>query len=213
LTKAYPLVSLSLSQDKTDDLKKLYRQTSINQLILGGALFILIWINIDDLFSLMPDNFAPGKWVVFYIGLSKLFILSTGISGPIIVLSKYYRTNLVFNIILLILTLITNYFLIIEFGITGAAMGTSITFGIFNLIKFLYVKSKFGIQPFTMSSIKTVLILTAVIGAFSFIQLDWHPIASITFKSAVAGISMLLLSRILNVKAEILNKVWSIIWR
>jgi len=39
-----------------------------------------------------------GKWVVFYIGISRLFILITGISGPIIVFSKYYRINLVFNL-------------------------------------------------------------------------------------------------------------------
>ena len=48
-----------------------------------------------------------------------------GVSGAIIVNSKYFRYDLYTSLILVLLTISTNYFLILKFGIVGAAMATA----------------------------------------------------------------------------------------
>jgi O-antigen/teichoic acid export membrane protein len=206
ISPSYPLVSSALKDDRTEDLLRLYKQSSINQLIIGGILFSLIWANINEIFMLIPPEFSEGIWVVFYIGLSRIFILSTGISNAIIVFSKYYRTNLFFNLFLVVLTIITNYFLIKQYGMTGAAMATSITFFLFNLMKTIYIEYRFKMQPFTMESIKSliILIIVTLIGS-KIVLLEDQAFISIILKSIIISILMIVAFYGLKVKAEILD--------
>lgn len=206
MTPSLPLVSELVKNNKLAELKKLYFQSSINQLIIGGALFVFIWTGIDQVFELIPEIFSEGKWVVFYIGLSRLFLLSSGISGAIIIFSKYYRINLVFNLFLIGLTIATNYFLITKYQITGAAIATAITFLLYNLLKIVYIKFRFKMQPFTIETVKSILVLTivGVIGS----NLDIfsaNPLLSIIVKSSIIAILLALGFYGLRVKAEILD--------
>jgi O-antigen/teichoic acid export membrane protein len=212
LTPSYPLVSTAVKNNNIDDLNKLYRQSSLNQLIIGGSLFVLIWSSIDQIFALIPSEFYEGKWVVFYIGLSRLFILLGGVSGAIIVFSKYYRINLVFNLFLIGLTILSNYILIPYYEMTGAAMATAITFFAYNLIKIAYIQNVFKINPFNSETFKSILILMILLVAGSYLDLYIsHPIISILSHSLVLAFLMVLLFYGLKVKAEILDiplKVW-----
>ena len=217
LGPSYPLVSNYVREGNLTDTKKLYIQTSINQLIVGGVLFVFIWINIDAIYQLIPTKCSGGIWVVFYIGLSKLFILVTGISGAIIIFSKYYRMNLLFNILLIFSTILTNYFLIIKFGINGAAIATAITFLTYNVLKVVYIQYRFKMQPFTFETIKSVIILliVGVIGTYIeiFAQL---PLISIVIKSLIISILLAIGFYGLKVKAEILElpiKLFKKDWR
>ena len=118
------------------EIKNIYEKSSLNQLLLGGFIFLIIWLNIDEGLALLPEKFQGGKYVVLYIGLSKLFSVATGVNGQIIVNSKYYRFDLYSNFILLIITIFTNYIFIPEssplseysiVGINGAAFATALS--------------------------------------------------------------------------------------
>ena len=206
LVPTYPIVSAAVRGNKLTELKKLYMQSSINLIIMGGALFVFIWTNINDIYEFIPSEFSGGMWVVFFIGLSRLFNLSSGISGAIIVFSKYYKVNLVFNLFLVVLTVITNYFLINKYGMTGAAIATAITFLTYNVLKVVYIKYRFKMQPFTLETIKTLLVLLIVgfLGSYIDIFPQW-PLISIAVKSIVVAILLSLGFYGLKVKAEILD--------
>ena len=201
-----PLVSKSLKENKLVEMAKLYKQSSLNQLIIGGALFALVWVSIDSIYLLIPGEFSQGKWVVFYIGLSRLFILSTGISGPIIVYSKYYRINLIFNLFLVGFTIVSNFILINKYGMVGAAMATAISFLIYNILKLIYIQYRFKMQPFTIETIKTILVLviTGAIGGY-FEVLPQSPLISIVVKSFFIAALLAIGFYGLKVKAEILD--------
>ena len=206
LAPSLPLVSKAVKDDKLVELKRLYDQSSINQLIIGGVLFILIWVNIDGIFSLIPSDFSQGKWVVFYIGVSRLIVLSTGISGPIILFSKYFRINLVFNLFLVGLTIFSNYILINKYGMTGAAIATAITFLTYNILKVVYIQYRFKMQPFTIETIKTLLVLLIVGFLGSYIEIfPQFPLISIVVKSSIIAVLLTLGLYGLKVKAEILD--------
>lgn len=154
-----PLIAQALEKKDMNDIQNIYSKSSINQLIFGGLFFICVWINIDDIFFLLPEKFKVGKWIVFYIALSQLFSMVAGVNGAIIVNSKYYRYDLYTNLILVLLTISTNYFLILKFGIEGAAMATAISVLIFNFIRLILIKVKMNMHPFSFRTIYTVGIL------------------------------------------------------
>ena len=86
-----PLVAKAWENKNLNEIQLLYSKSSINQLIVGGVFFLCIWLNVNEIFALLPEKFQGGKWVVFYIGISQLFNITSGINGTIIVNSKYYR--------------------------------------------------------------------------------------------------------------------------
>lgn len=148
-------------------VKKLYQQTSINQMIIGSLLLIGIWANLDSIYSFIPNNeaYLKGFNVVLFIALGKLSDMAFGTNGEIIVMSKYYRFNVLAVSFLAVLTIVLNLILIPKYGIEGAAVASFISMLIFNILKFGFVWSKFKIQPFTLSTTKFILIagLTLVI--------------------------------------------------
>ena len=133
-------IAKALEKQDYKEIQTLYTKSSINQLIIGGVLFLCIWLNIDEIFSLLPSKFQGGKWVVFYIAIAQMFNMLTGINGTIIVNSRYYRYDLYTNVILVFTTITTNYFLILRYGINGAAMATAISILLFNLIRLILIK-------------------------------------------------------------------------
>ena len=83
-----PLLAKAWEDQDFKQIQILYKKSAINQLIFGGILFLCIWINIDDVFSLLPLKFSFGKWVVLFIGLSQLFNIATGVNGAISILKN-----------------------------------------------------------------------------------------------------------------------------
>lgn len=162
-----PIISQANKDGDIPKLKELYQKTSLNQLIVGGLIFLGIWCNVDSIFKLIPNGeiYAPGKWVVFYIGLSKLFDMATGVNQEIVGTSKYYKIDLLFYIFLAVVGVITNVIFIPKYGITGAAMASAISIFLFNTIRFFFLFYVFRIQPFSLNTLKVlaVFILTFLI--------------------------------------------------
>ena len=184
-TISAPLIAKAWQNKDIEAIDVLYTKTSINQLIVGGVFFLCIWLNIDDIFSLLPEKFQGGKWVVFFIGLSQLFNITTGINGLIIVNSVYYRYELFTNIFLVIFTFIANYifitcdwsiFGISISGINGAALGTALSVLLFNTIRLLLIKFKIGIQPFTYSTFYSIIIFIII-----YLVVNAIPLSSLYF--------------------------------
>ena len=155
-----PIVSQANKDGDIPKLKELYQKTSLNQLIVGGLIFLGIWCNVDNIFKLIPNGeiYAPGKWVVFYIGLSKLFDMATGVNQEIVGTSKYYKIELFFYLFLAAIAVITNLIFIPKYGITGAAMASAISIFLFNTIRFFFLLFVFKIQPFSLNTLKVLAI-------------------------------------------------------
>ena len=157
-----PLISKAWENQDINEIDKIYSKSAINQLIVSGLLFLVVWLSIDEVLSLLPEKFSYGKWVVFYIGLAQLVNMSCGVNGAIIVNSKYFKYDLYTNLILLLITVILNFILIPIFGINGAAMATAFSIVFFNLIRLIIIYNKLQIQPFTKKTLITIFILLLV---------------------------------------------------
>jgi O-antigen/teichoic acid export membrane protein len=130
----------------------------------------------------------------------------TGINGTIIVNSKYYRYDLYTNVILVSTTVITNYFLILKYGIDGAAMATAISISLFNLIRLILIKVKMNMHPFSLQTIKTIVLIFVMFFALDFLPNSSYAFLDIIWKSIVVFI--LFISAVMYFKlSEDINKV------
>ncbi|SMD32580.1 Membrane protein involved in the export of O-antigen and teichoic acid [Reichenbachiella faecimaris] len=185
-----PLVSDSLENQDLAAVEKIYKQTSINQMIVGGLFFIGLVCNLDNLFSLMSngETFADGRYVVYFIGLSKVMEMTFANSSPIISMSKYYKFNVITIAILAILMICLNLVLIPAYGISGAAFASFLALFVFGIIKMIFIKVKLGFTPFTWANGKLLVIGVIVLVIGFVIPIFENTILDLVVRSIVIGL-------------------------
>lgn len=166
----FPIISKLVSENNELELQRMYKQAGINLTIIGLFLFLVIWYNIDELFLIIPNGemYAKGKWVVFFIGISKVLDVVFGTTDLMINATKHYKWNGVLVPVLISTTFITNYFLISSYGIVGAAIATSITILLYSIIKHIVVVIKLKMNLLSKEHIKIILTSLIIIALFWF---------------------------------------------
>jgi O-antigen/teichoic acid export membrane protein len=179
----YPMTAALLNQNDKAGLQLLYHKSSLTLLIISGLIFILILLNLGDLYLLLPENYRGGFNIVLLIGLAKLFDAMLGNNNAILYNSDHYRAILFLGVLLAICTILFNWYLIPRIGIEGAALATFMAIFIYNLLKLIYVKRTLDLQPFTMETFKVIFLIVLVCALFYALQFSFHPLINITLKS------------------------------
>ncbi|WP_435625540.1 oligosaccharide flippase family protein [Flagellimonas sp.] len=187
----YPLTAELLNKGDSFGLETLYKKTSLTLFIASGILFLLIVLNLEDLYLLLPENYRDGFYIVFLIGMAKVFDSLLGNNNSILYNSKYYKIILLFGVGLAVFTIVLNLVLIPIYGIDGAALASFISILLFNLTKLIFVKLKFGMLPLTKSTFKVFATLVLLGVLFSVFNFGFHPIVNILLKSAFVVIMYL----------------------
>lgn len=169
-----PLLAKAWERNDLNEIRHLYRKTALNQMILGSLVFIGIWLNIDDILLLVPEKYQGVRYVYFFIGLAKLFDVSCGINGGILVTSDKYRYDLFINLLLIGLTLFTNVIFIPIYGIEGAALATAISIIIYNLVKWYLLKKWFRLQPFNYKFLLAIVVCFITLFITSQLSFDFE---------------------------------------
>lgn len=200
---ATPIVADAWKHEDMTKIQDIYSKTSINQLLAGVLLFVGIWANEHNIFSILPDGFQAGKWVLFFVGLARLAELSLGVGSGIITLSKSYLVDVYANAIFLVVAVISNYFLIQIYGITGAAIATALSLGVLNLSRFIFLKAKFKFDPYTWKSLVTVLLGCGSYLISTFIPIQENLIVDICLRSAAIVVLFVPLALILKLSEDV----------
>jgi len=155
--------------------------------MIGVIFLVIILINLDNIYNIIPntEKFISGKNVVYIIGISKLIIMSFSYNSELISLSKYYRFTVITILSLALLTIFLNLLLIPLYGMEGAALASLISITIFNIIKFLYIKIKMRISPFSINTLKIILIGIFIYYFSSFIPQFENNLLDIILKSTI----------------------------
>ena len=203
-----PITAKLIAENKHDELNDLYKKSAINLQVIGGFIMILIFLNIKQMYLLIPKDYSGGIWVVFMIGLSKFYDVLLGNNNSIIVNTKHYRTVLLFGVFTVFLMIVLNMIFIPIYGIEGSAFATLITVMIYNTIKLFYVINKMNLYPFTMKTIYSFGILIGCFLLFYFWDFSFHPIINIGLKSIMISVFYLFINYKLQISEEV-NKVVS----
>ncbi|PKP52784.1 MAG: polysaccharide biosynthesis protein [Bacteroidetes bacterium HGW-Bacteroidetes-1] len=156
---------------RDNDLKTIasvYQKSSINQLIIGTLIFIGLWGNIHNVFEILPAEYKAGMYVIFFIALTNLVEMTSGVSDILILTSKNYRVGALLNFVFLLMIFIFNYLFIKAFGLVGAAAANTLAFTINSILRYLYIYKRFGMHPFSIQHLYTVVIGVVVYGIFVF---------------------------------------------
>ena len=164
----HPLTAQFLSQKDKPALRDLYQRSSLTLFVVSGLVFLLIILNIKELYGVLPVEYSDGLFVVLLISLAKLYDNLLGNNNAILFNSDYYRMVLLFGVILAVLAIVLNMLLIPRLGMYGAAIATFMSISVYNSIKIIFVRRKFNMLPFSKATLKVSLLIVVLALAFYF---------------------------------------------
>ncbi|WP_111709253.1 lipopolysaccharide biosynthesis protein [Lutibacter citreus] len=204
-----PITAKEMNANNIVEVENLYKQTSINLLVVGGLFFLLININISDLYEIIDKpQFTKGIWIVLIISIAKLIELAQGTANAILVNSKYYKIFFYLSLAMAISVIFLNHWLINLYGINGAALATLIVVFLYSLVKLAYIKFKLNIQPFGRNTLKILLIILLVYIGFNFWVFNFNPILNIILKGLLICLIYVFLIKKFQISEDI-NSLFS----
>lgn len=210
-----PISAQAVRDNNFPEARRINQMVSLHQLLVGGVIFIYIWINIDNIFQIIPngDIYSRGKWVVFFIGCSKLVENIFSFSNKIVSYTRYYYWTLFFTIGISLVTIGTNLLLIPRFGITGAAMATLLTCLSIYLLNFFLIVRRIHISPLTGGIGKFLLLLMVTVIGNHFLPVISNPWADLFYRSVIISFPFLSAIYFLRISSDLNEKVDSFLKR
>lgn len=198
-----PLSAKYLNEKDMDSLANLYKRSSINLFIVSGLIFLLIILNINQLYTLIDPEYSVGLYIVLLISVAKLYDAILGSNNAILFNSDYYKIVLVLGVILVVVMVFLNIILIPLYGLYGAAIATFIAMFFYNTAKVIVVYKVFGIMPFSANTFKMGFSLLVMAFAGYFWDFGFNPITNILLKSILIVIIFSLIIYRLNFSDDI----------
>lgn len=199
----YPITAKLMGENKMDELDVLYKKSAINLQVFGGLIMLGIFLNINQMYLIIPGDYTGGVNAVFLIGLAKFYDVILGNNNAILLNTKYYRMVLLFGVLLVLLMIGLNMLLIPILGITGSALATLISVLFYNTIKLLFIVKKMDLYPFGPTTLKSFGIIALILVVFYFWEFPFEPIINIILKSFLITISYVYLNYKLKISTDI----------
>ena len=199
-----PIIAKGMNENKLDEISKLYKQSSINLLVVGGLFFLLINLNINELYQIIDKpQFAKGVWVVLIISFAKVMELALGTGNAILVNSKFYKLFFYISLAMALSVIVLNHWLIAIMGINGAALATFIVVVVYGVIKIIVIKIKLNIQPFSIKTIQLILVISILFIGFRLINFNFNPVINIGLKSLIIVVIYLIIMNKMKISNDI----------
>ena len=133
---ASPQLARAIKEENREECSLLTRQVTRNMLLIGGFILLVIWVNIDLIFHILPNGttFAQAKNVVLILGVSQLILGTFSICFSALNYSRYYALSLIFSLVLTISALLLNNYLVPRYGMEGAAMSNLLSYGLYYIL-------------------------------------------------------------------------------
>lgn len=134
-----------------------YRKSALYQFLMGAVLFGGMAINLDNIAKILPPTYATGMTVIAIIGFSNLLEMMSGQGAVLLANSIYYKVQAFFQLLLMVLVVVTNILFIPLWGIEGAAIATLFSNAVVLLLRALFIYLKWQIQPLDLSIVGLAL--------------------------------------------------------
>lgn len=199
----YPLTAQLMNDNDLGGLGRLYKSSSLNLLVVAGWIFLLLALNLDQIYALVPEAYRSGAAVVVIIGAVKLYDSFLSINTSILYNSRYYVSLLFMGLALAVLTVGFNMYFIPRYGLIGAAYATALAVLCYNTYKLVFVWVKFGLQPATRATLWLTLAGACTWLLISLLHFSWHPLLSIGAKGILITVCFIGLTWGLRLSPEL----------
>ena len=152
-----PLVVEHWKNEDMEEMTSLYQRTSLISMMAGTFIFLGLWLNRNNLIAIVGEEYTLGLTVLLILGLAKVWDMTTGLNGTILITSQKYLYDLFFQIGLITLGIASNLILIPRYGMLGAAVATTLSIVFINSARLFTVWRLFKLHPFTAPMIKVLV--------------------------------------------------------
>jgi O-antigen/teichoic acid export membrane protein len=185
---AHPIISEAFAKNDFETIATIYRKASNVLFVLGAFVFLLVWENRYSVENFLDPIYTQGLWVIFFIGLAHLTEVLSSVNVQIISITPYYRYNLYIGALTVVLLIATNYIFIQYYGIVGVAIGSFISMVLVNFARFLFLRKRYKLNPFSNRTLKILLVFLAVFGLMEFIPNLQNIYANVILRSTIIAV-------------------------
>ncbi len=138
---ASPQLARAIKEQNSAECSFLIRQVTRNMLLIGGFILLIIWVNIDLIFHILPNGttFAQAKDVVLILGVSQLILGTFSICLTALNYSRFFAFSLLLSVILTVSALLLNNYLVPLYGMQGAALSNLLSYGLYMALTIITV--------------------------------------------------------------------------
>lgn len=161
-------ISELIEQKKENLLNKIYSFVTKFITIISLPIVVTTISFPNVILNFFGEEYLEGKYVLIILVLTQFFNVLVGAVGQLLSMSGKEKILLRNNIILIFLNIILNLILIPKFGMTGAAIATSISILFVNLISLIDIKIQLNIFPYNKDFIYIIYLFIFLL-LFNFI--------------------------------------------
>lgn len=161
-----PHISDAMAKQDIIQADGLCKNVALHQFIAGSFVFLLIWVNIDFIFDLLPNGeiYRLGKWAVLFLALGRLVYSTLGVTTTVLSYSKFYYYSLIFTVLLATMSIGFNTWLVPKWDINGGAVASVASYMLYFFLLIAFIKKKIGVQPFSGKMVPVLLVILALFG-------------------------------------------------
>ncbi len=160
-----PQLAEALKNNDTIQASTLLKQASNNLFLVGTFILLVIWVNIDLIFHVLPngETYAVAKNVVWILGVSQLLVATFTLALSAINYSKHYYFSLIFSALLTVSAVVLNNKLIPLWGMDGAAVANLLSYAFYYLCLLVIARLCVGVNMLCKGHLQTLVIAVMVV--------------------------------------------------
>jgi len=161
-----PLISNLYHDNRRKDLRKMYQLTTKWVTIINLLIFGIILIFSKEIMNIAGEEFIIGGTALILITLGQVINSIFGPVGYINIMTGHPRFELISAVSALIVNVILNIFLIVPYGINGAAIATAISLLTRNILSFVLMYKILKIHPYNKSYLNIAGVFISMVVLF-----------------------------------------------
>ncbi len=207
-----PQLAEALKNNDTEQASTLLKQASNNLFLVGTFILLVIWVNIDLIFHILPngETYAVAKNVVWILGVSQILVATFGLALSAINYSKHYYFSLIFSTLLTVSAIVLNNTLIPLWRMDGAAVANLLSYALYYICLLVVARLCVGVNMLCKGHVQT-LVVALVVVALNALCLQYLPTMNIWVSAILRSVVLLgggaLIAYCWNISPDINNIV------
>lgn len=196
------LVAERFESEELDELQTLYAVITKWGLYLTVLGTILLIVFAEELLRIFGADFTVAIDALVILAVGRMLASAPGPASYLLSMSDYHRLESVNTMLLGLSNLLLNLFLIPRYGIEGAAIATSTSLVLLNLLRLLQVKHLLDVHPFTRYYWKGLAVAAVLTIPILLVKPYVTGIPSLVAVGSVTGVAFLSLVALLGFDSE-----------
>lgn len=152
-----PQISAAWEKGEANTISFLYKFVSKVIFIIVMPLFVFVFLYPENILSIFGTDFMSGKTALLIMAFGQLISCTVGGAGFILTMTEKQRFQLYNTLTGLVINTALNYVLIQKYGINGAALATTASLVIINVMSVIEIKIFYGFTFYKMSFVKPLI--------------------------------------------------------